>query len=102
MFGDINDGGDPIVWVDVKWAGVVKKSRQFKRPHVNQILYFKIPIPPSAKESESKFEQFLTEELQTKSEFEVSAWADTHKMTIDNLGSGRMCLSHISDQGVAY
>jgi hypothetical protein len=56
VFGDINDGGDPIVWIDCKWAGVVKKTRQFKRPHVNQILYFKIPIPPSAKESESKFE----------------------------------------------
>jgi hypothetical protein len=35
VFGDLNDGGDAIVWVDVTWAGVIKKSRNFKRPHVN-------------------------------------------------------------------
>jgi len=38
----------------------------------------------------------------TKSEFEVSVWADTHKMTIDNIGSGFMCLSHIGDNSVSY
>ena len=32
----------------------------------------------------------------------MSVWADTHKMTIDNIGSGKMCLSHIGENGVAY
>jgi len=63
VFGDLNDGGDAIVWVDVIWAGVLKRSRNFKRAHVNQVLYFKIPIPPSVRRNETLFEQYLTEEL---------------------------------------
>ena len=35
VFGDLNDGGDAAVWVECKWGGVIKKSRQFRRPHVN-------------------------------------------------------------------
>lgn len=33
-------------------------------------------------EAQAKLEQYLTEELQTKSEFQISIWADTHQMTI--------------------
>lgn len=102
VFGDLNDGGDAIVWVEVTWAGVTKKTRNFKRANLNQVVYFKIPIPPAARKSASALEQFLTEELQTKSEFEVSVWADTHKMTIDSIGAGKMCLSHIGDNGIGY
>jgi len=47
VFGDLNDGGDAQVWVDVSWAGVTKQTRHFKKPNVNQTLYFKIPIPPA-------------------------------------------------------
>jgi len=102
VFGDLNDGGDAAVWIECKWGGVIKKTRNFKRPHVNQIVYFKIPVPPNIKKNESQLEQYLTDELQTKSEYEVSVWADTHKMTIDNIGSGRMCLSHIAENQVQY
>jgi len=56
VFRDINDGGDASVWIEAKWGGVVKKSRMFKRPHVNQILYFKIPIPPSKRKKDIEFE----------------------------------------------
>ena len=102
VFGDLNDGGEAKVWIEVQWAGVTKKSRQFKKPNVNQILYFKIPIPPTAKSSEAKFEEYLTKELQTKSEFRINVWADTHKAHIDNIGSGRMCLKEIAGHNVNY
>ena len=102
VFGDLNDGGEAKVWVDVQWAGLLKKTREFKRQNVNQILYFKIPIPPSVKASEAKLEVYLQEELQTKSEFYVSVWADTHKMTIDNIGGGKMCLANIAGHNVQY
>ena len=46
VFGDINDGGDPVAWVEVVWGGVKKKSKIFKREFVNQTLFFKIPLPP--------------------------------------------------------
>jgi phage tail sheath protein FI len=32
----------------------------------------------------------------------MTVWADTHKMTIDNLGSGKMCLSNIGNPGLPY
>ena len=102
VFRDINDGGDASVWIEAKWGGVVKKSRMFKRPHVNQILYFKIPIPPSKRKKDIEFEQYLTEELLSKSEVEICVWADTHKMTIDNIGSGKICLSNIGNNNVQY
>ena len=35
VFRDINDGGDAQVWVDVRWAGKVKKTKKFKKPFVN-------------------------------------------------------------------
>jgi hypothetical protein len=31
VFGDLNDGGEAKVWVDVQWAGLLKKTREFKR-----------------------------------------------------------------------
>ena len=49
VFGDISDGGDALVWIDVIWAGVIKQTRKFKRQNVNEKLYFKIPIPPDVK-----------------------------------------------------
>lgn len=102
VFGDLNDGGEAKVWIECQWAGVTKTTRQFKRPNVNQILYFKIPIPPSERSSDSKFEDFLTKELQTKSEFQINVWADTHKANIDNIGSGKMCLANIAGHNVNY
>ena len=102
VFGDLNDGGEAKVWIECQWAGVTKKSRQFKRPNVNQILYFKISIPPSAKQSEAKLEEYLSKDLQTKSEFQVNVWADTHKAHIDNIGAGRMCLKEIAGHNVNY
>jgi hypothetical protein len=27
VFGEINDGGDALVWVECNWGGVVKKTR---------------------------------------------------------------------------
>lgn len=44
----------------------------------------------------------MAEELQTKSEFQVTVWADNHQATIMNLGSGTMCLSGIADSSVKY
>lgn len=32
----------------------------------------------------------------------MTVWADTHKMVIDNLGSGKMCLSNIGSPGIKY
>ena len=40
VFGGLSDGGDAKVWVDVQWAGITKSTREFKRAHVNQIIYF--------------------------------------------------------------
>jgi hypothetical protein len=63
VFGDLNDGGEAKVWIDCHWGGVVKQTRQFKKANVNQILYFKISIPPSIRLNEAKLETFLQEEL---------------------------------------
>ena len=40
--------------------------------------------------------------MQTKSEFQVTVWADNHQATILNLGSGKMCLSGIAEGNVKY
>jgi hypothetical protein len=102
VFGDLQDGGDPSAWCDVSWAGVQKRTRVFKKPHVNQTLYFKIPIPPSIRSSPIKLEKYLQEELQTKSEIQVTVWADTHKATIESMGSGKICISNIGNSGNKY
>jgi hypothetical protein len=65
-------------------------------------LYFKIPIPPEKRKSPPDLEQYFIEELQTKTEFQVIVWADTNKLTIENIGSGKMCLSHIASNKVKY
>ena len=44
----------------------------------------------------------MTEELQTKSEFHVTVWADTFKMHKDNMGGGSMCLSALGQTGVKH
>ena len=59
VFEDISDGGEPRVWIDINWAGVTKRSRDFKRANVNQIIYFKLLIPPKIKEDANKLENFL-------------------------------------------
>ena len=46
----------------------------------------------------NKKEEFLNEELQTKSEFRMTVWADTHKSTWDCIGAGKMCLKEINGQ----
>lgn len=73
VFGDLSDGGDAEVWCQVNWGGLCKSTRHFKKPNVNQILYFKISVPPAYKgksvEAMAKFEEHMNEELQTKSEF---------------------------------
>ena len=102
VFGDISDGGEALAWIDVIWGGVLKTTRKFKRANVNQPLYFKIPVPPDIKMNETKLEDYLIEELQTKSEFSASVWADQHKMTIDNIGMGKMCLAQIASHNVKY
>lgn len=63
VFGDLSDGGEAKVWCDVTWGGVIKTTRKFKKPNVNETLYFKISIPPNIKTNEAKLEEFLTEEL---------------------------------------
>ena len=40
--------------------------------------------------------------MQSKTEFQVIVWADTNKLTIENIGSGKMCLSHIASNTVKY
>lgn len=35
VFGDLNDGGEALVWCEVVWGGLTKKTRQFKRANVN-------------------------------------------------------------------
>lgn len=49
VFGDLNDGGDALVWCQVSWGGLTKKTREFRRPNVNQTLYFKISVPPACR-----------------------------------------------------
>ena len=63
VFGDLSDGGEARVWIDVTWGGMVKSTRPFKKPNVNQTLYFKIPIPPEVKTNEARLEEYLNEEL---------------------------------------
>jgi len=31
VFGDLMDGGEPKVWIEVTWAGITKTTRKFKR-----------------------------------------------------------------------
>jgi len=102
VFGDLSDGGDAQVWIDVIWAGMTKQTRKFKRPNVNEKIYFKIPVPPDARSNQAKLDAYLAEELQTKSEFQIQVWADTHKTTIDNIGMGTMRLSMIASNGDGY
>jgi hypothetical protein len=102
VFGDLNDGGEAEVWCDVTWAGITKTSRKFKKANVNQTLLFKIPIPPDQRKNQDKLEKFLTKELQSKSEFEITVWADTYKMNYDNMGGGKLCLSGIASPKVKY
>ena len=45
VFGDLNDGGDAVAWVDLEWGGIIKQSKRFKKDHVNQIFYFKLSVP---------------------------------------------------------
>lgn len=40
--------------------------------------------------------------MSLKSEFTLEAWVDTFKANPDSLGAGKMCLSHISDNGIKY
>lgn len=35
VFNDLSDGGDAIVWCEVSWGGLSKKTRNFKKAHVN-------------------------------------------------------------------
>ena len=58
-FGDISDGGEPKVWIDVEWGGVTHSTRKFKKPVVRQTLYFKIPIPPERRSPANKLEDYL-------------------------------------------
>lgn len=102
VFNDLNDGGDALVWVDVTWGGVTRTTKKFKKPNVHQKLYFKIPVPPEAQKTQSKLEIFLTEELQTKSEFHITVWADTSKMNLENMGGGSMCLDALGATGVKH
>ena len=34
VFSDLNDGGDAIVWIDVTWGGVTRRTREFKKANV--------------------------------------------------------------------
>jgi hypothetical protein len=96
VFGDLNESGEAIVWCEVTWAGITKETRHFMKPNVNETLKFKIPIPPDKRRSEDSKEKYLTKELQSKSEFEVTVWADTFKMYKHNMGGGKACLKDIA------
>ena len=40
VFEAIAELGDPVVWTDVEWGGVTKKSRNIRRPQLNETFYF--------------------------------------------------------------
>lgn len=73
---------------------------------MNHTLYFKIPVPPENRgttpEKKAAFENYIQNELQTKSEFQVIVWADNHQANILNLGAGKMCLSGIAGHNIKY
>jgi hypothetical protein len=102
VFENFRDGGEALVWIEVFWGGVMKKTRIFKRENVQQTLYFKISIPPDIKKNQTKLEEYLQEYLTTKSEFQIQVWVDTYKSTIDSIGSGKMCLQNIASHSVQY
>lgn len=97
VFRDINDGGDAQAWVEVKWAGSSKRTKKFKKAFVNQILYFKMPIPSNKRKKPSELEAYLLEELKSNPELEINVWADLQKMSIDSMGSAKVCLSQIAN-----
>lgn len=35
VFDNLMDGGDCLVWIEANWGGVIKKTRNFKKPMVN-------------------------------------------------------------------
>jgi hypothetical protein len=37
-------GGETTVYAAVEWHGVQRKTRNVRRPNVNEILYFHMPI----------------------------------------------------------
>lgn len=66
-----------------------------RRPNINETMLFHIPVEEDVKRDPVKFAEFLNDELETKSEVTINVWADTGKPTLENLGSGKVCLKQI-------
>jgi len=60
---------------------------------MTEYVNFHIAVDDKVKNNESKLSDYLTDELQTKTEIVFNVWADTGRPNIENLGSCRVCLS---------
>eukprot|EP00347_Sterkiella_histriomuscorum_P007723 403347806 len=98
VFDSIEDGGEASVFATVEWAGTMKRTRPVRRPNLNEMLFFNIPIEENIKNDPAKLTDFLNDELETKSEITFNVWADTGKINLENLGSTKVCLSALHNQ----
>ena len=98
VFDSMEDGGEVSVFATIEWSGNLKKTKMFRKANVNETLYFNIPIEDEIKKDVGRLTDFLNDELETKSEIIFNVWADTGKMTLENLGSARVCLSVLHSQ----
>lgn len=98
VFDSIEDGGEASVFATIEWAGTMKKTKMVRRPNLNELVFFQIPIDDSIKNDPIKLTEYLNDELETKSELIFNVWADTGKLNLENLGSTKVCLSSLHAQ----
>ncbi len=93
-------GGETNVFATVDWNGAQKRTKSVRRPNVNEQLLFHIPIDDDLKRGDpAKLAEFLSDELETRTEVIINVWADTGKGNLENLGSAKVCLQQIHYQG---
>ena len=54
VFNSMDDGGDVTVFATVEWAGTMKKTRSIRRPNMNEMVHFHIPIEEDIKRDPGK------------------------------------------------
>lgn len=100
MFDSLDEsGGETTVFATVDWHGAQKRTRSVRRPNVNEQLLFHMPIDEDLKRGDpAKLAEFISDELETRTEIILNIWADSGKNNLDNLGSAKVCLQQLHYQ----
>ena len=101
VFEAIADKGEPVVWCDVEWGGISKKSRKVKRPQLNETFYFELPISKETimSKTEADLADEIMEELRMKPQITLSVWADPNNGQVESLGNSTIALRQIAIDG---